>query len=172
MGLKTIGIILIVIFISGAGLIRIITPPQKNTTPADNSVPVPSNDATKADSVPLPQETDIIRSFFAVIGEHRPADAVSMLAPEQVSDEIKKQAWAAQFNAFSSLSVNSVEPAMQEDWTDSQHEYKVVLTATMKPESASAVIPYYGWENGTNIRWVTIVKSGNLWKISGIATGP
>jgi hypothetical protein len=130
----------------------------------------PTGKATSV--VPLPQETDIIRSFIAVIGEGRPADAVSMLAPDQINDDSSKQAWAAQFNAFSSLKVTSVEPSLQEDWSDTQHEYKVILNATMKPESASATIPYYGWDNGSNTRWITIVKIGNLWKISGIATGP
>ena len=171
MALKTIGIIVVVLLI-GAGLIWKITPSQNHKSPADNAGPVPTIETTKAGGVPLPQETDIIRSFFAIIGEHRPADAVSMLAPEQINDEGKKQAWEAQFDAFSALSVTSVEPVLQEDWTSNQHEYKVVLAAMMKPESASAPIPYYGWENGTNTRWVSIVKSGNLWKISGIATGP
>jgi len=134
--------------------------------------PTPTDKPKQNSTVPLPQETDIIRSFFTIIGEHRPSDAVSMLAPDQVNDESEKQAWAVQFNAFSSLTVTSVEPDMQEDWTDSRHEYKVVLTAAMKPESASAPIPYYGWDNGTNTRWVTIVKSGTLWKIAGIGTGP
>jgi hypothetical protein len=128
--------------------------------------------ASKSDTVPLPTETDIIRTFFALIGEHRSADAVSMLAPDQVNDDSNKQAWAVQFNAFSSVKVTSVEPALQEDWSDTQHEYKVVLDAAMKPESASAPIPYYGWVNGSNTRWVMIVKSGTVWKISGIGTGP
>jgi hypothetical protein len=127
---------------------------------------------TKSQEVPLPQEADIIRSFFNVIGEHRPSDAVSMLAPDQIESDSNKQAWAVQFNAFSSLTVTSVEPALQDTWTDTQHEYKVVLETSMKPESASAPIPYYGWENGSNTRWVILVKSGDLWKISGIATGP
>jgi hypothetical protein len=132
------------------------------TTPTETSIPV----------VPLPTETDIIRSFFAAIGEHRPADALKMLAPEPVGSDPNKQAWAAQLNAFATLTLTSVEPALQEDWTDTQHEYKVVLEASMKPESATAPIPYYGWDNGTNTRWIILVKSGDLWKISGIGTGP
>jgi hypothetical protein len=140
---------------------------KKNT---ESVTPTPTQKSTAV--VPLPQETDIIRSFFGVIGEHRPADAVLMLAPEQISNDSNKQAWAVQFNAFSTLKVTSVEAALQEDWTDTQHEYKVILEASMKPESASAPIPYYGWENGSNTRWIMLVKSGNLWKISGIGTGP
>jgi hypothetical protein len=167
---KIIALMLGIIGVAAVGIyiIKRQTPAviQENTTPSVAAQP------TKSDTVPLPAETDIIRTFFALIGEHRPADAISMLTPDQVSDDTKKQAWAVQFNAFSSLTVTSIEPALQEDWSDSQHEYKVVLDVAMKPDSASAPIPFYGWENGSNIRWVIIVNSGNLWKISGIGTGP
>jgi hypothetical protein len=95
-----------------------------------------------------------------------------MLAPDQVSSDADKQAWAVQFNAFNSLKVTNIEPALTEDWTDTKHEYKVVLDASMKSEAASAPIPYYGWDNGANTRWVTLVKVGTLWKVSELATGP
>jgi len=143
---------------------------SKNTQ--GDTIPTVSVQPTKSDTVPIPTETDIIRTFIALINEHRAADAVAMLAPDQVKDDNNKQAWAVQFNAFSTLTVTSIEPALQEDWSDTRHEYKVVVDATMKPESASAPIPYYGWGNGSNTRWVMIVKSGTVWKISGVGTGP
>lgn len=139
----------------------------------DNQTANVINEPTKSNAVvPLPRETDIIRNFFMIIGEHRPADAISMMGAALIGDDSKKQAWGVQFNAFESLQVNSIEPSMQEEWSQDRHTYKITLTAKMKSESANAPIPFYGWENGTNIRWVTIVKNGNLWKISGIATGP
>ncbi len=174
--MKTLAIILgIIVVAGGIGMVvmnRRVSPVSTQTSTMDviSQKSAPTEKITQ--TVPLPKETDIVRSFFAVIGEHRSADAVSMLAPDQASDDASKQAWAVQFNAFDSLNVISIEPALQEDWTDSRHEYKVVLTAAMKSEAASAPIPYYGWENGTNTRWITIVKSGSLWKIAGIATGP
>jgi hypothetical protein len=42
----------------------------------------------------------------------------------------------------------------------------------MNPNSANEPIPYFGWENGQNIRWVTLVKEGKMWRIEGLATGP
>jgi hypothetical protein len=42
-------------------------------------------------------------------------NAVLMLSPDQIKDDATKQAWAVQFNAFSTLQVVSVEPALQED---------------------------------------------------------
>ncbi len=42
----------------------------------------------------------------------------------------------------------------------------------MDPSSANAPIPYYGYETGENIRFITLVKENKLWKIDEIATGP
>jgi hypothetical protein len=123
-------------------------------------------------AVPTPTEEDVIRTFFNLINEHRVEGAVSMLDESTVKDDSQKQAWGVEFNAFSKVSIVSLSPTLQEDWTDVQHEYKVVLDVTMKPESANAVIPYYGFDNGQNYRWITINKVGALWKILGIATGP
>jgi hypothetical protein len=43
----------------------------------------------------------------------------------------------------------------------------------MKPEAENAQpMPYYGWGNGEFVRWITLEKVDNVWKIAGIATGP
>jgi len=124
-------------------------------------------------TVPLPQETDIAHSFFNLIGEHKPSDAVMMMTPVNTNDDSTKQAWAVQFNAFESMSVKSIESSMQEDWTETAHSYKVILNVKMKPEAANVVpMPNYGWDNGENYRWVTLEKVNNKWMIGGIATGP
>lgn len=133
-----------------------------------SSKPVEKKEAV----VPLPQEEDIVRSFFEIINEQRPSDAVLMLNPKLTADDSNKQAWAVQFNAFKSLKVKDIESSIQSDWTEGSHTYKVTLIAEMKPESANAVIPYYGWDNGENTRWVSLEKVGNKWTIGGLATGP
>lgn len=132
----------------------------------------PTQTSTSQAQVPLPQETDIVHSFFNLIGEHRAADAVSMLAPDQVSNDSQKQAWAVMFNAFQTVSVKSVASSMPEEWSSDRHTYRVTMDVTMKPEAANAAIPYFGYENGTNIRFITLEKVGSLWKVDGIATGP
>jgi hypothetical protein len=49
----------------------------------------------------------------------------------------------------------------------------VILDAKIKPGSENAAIPNFGWENGENIRWVSLKKnSDGMWKILGIGTGP
>jgi len=55
---------------------------------------------------------------------------------------------------------------------DSNHDYKVAPNLAMKPEAANAAIPDYGWENGTNIRWISIENVSSVWEIAAISTGP
>jgi len=141
---------------------------QKN--PKDETGVVADESSTPA--VPLPQEEDIIRTFFNLINEGRPADAIAMMTQLAVGNDSSKQAWGVQFNSFKSVSVNKIESSMQEEWTATKHTYKVTLDVQMKPEAASAPIPNYGWDNGQNIRWIPLEKVDNLWKVAGIATGP
>lgn len=139
------------------------------------SVSDPTVEPTKkleSDGVPLPLDTDIINSFFTLIETKRPNDAVTMMASSITNNDSQKQAWAVQFNAINSLKVISVEPSMKEEWTDIKHSYKLTLDVTMDPNSANEPIPYFGWENGQNIRWVTLVKEGKMWRVEGLATGP
>jgi len=140
---------------------------DSNLTPT--LTPMPTAKAV----VPLPQETDIVNSFFRLINEHKVSDAIGMLASDMAGSDSEKQSWAVTFNAFESVSIKTVESSMPEEWTVNKHTYKVVLDVKMKPESANAQpMPYYGWGNGEFYRWVTLEKIGNLWKIDGISTGP
>lgn len=136
-------------------------------TPLTKSIPPTPTESKTV--VPLPQETDIIHSFFNLIEEKRSSEAVGMM---NVNNDSQKQAWAVQFNAITSIKVSNVEPSMPEEWSDTKHTYKVTMDVKMNPNSANQPIPYYGWENGNNTKWITIEKAGNLWKVNGIASGP
>jgi hypothetical protein len=125
-----------------------------------------------AASVPLPSEESIIMTFFNLIDEKRIPAAISMMTPTSIPDESTKQAWGVQFDAFSKISATKIEPYMKEQWSNNRHTYKVTLLVSMKPESKNAVIPYFGYADGINTRFVTVEKINSLWKISGIATGP
>lgn len=124
-------------------------------------------------SVPLPTEEDIIRVFFELINEKRIPEAIDMMMPSLVGDESAKQSWGVQFNSLENIVVKKVEPSLKEEWTARRETFKVTVNLEVAKEAASAPIPYYGWENGDNLRWVTLEKNEkNLWKISAIATGP
>jgi hypothetical protein len=145
-----------------------------NSTPT----PLPENTPTTeisptsvASTVSLPTEEDIIRTFFGLIDEARIPEAVAMMSVEAVPDDSYKQAWGVQFNALDSIKVSKIEPYGQENWSPSSHTYKVNLEVAVSENAANAPIPYYGWGNGDNLRWVEIVKEEDLWKINQIATG-
>lgn len=156
--------------------------PQKQTTQnspflSNTLAPVvsiaPSPTAKESGTVPLPSGEDIIRTFFNLIGEKRIPEAISMMDKSLVKDDSIKQTWGANFNSLDSVTVKSISKASEEEWTATRQIYKVVLNLKVNPRGANAPIPYYGWNNGDNTRWVIIQKdTSNLWKIVEIATGP
>ncbi len=168
--------VVIIAIIAGAVVLsKRTSTPQISATPnasVVNQNVEQKNVEDETPTVPLPQEEDIIRAFFNLINEGRAADAISMMTQAAIGTDSSKQAWGVQFNSFKSVSVNKIEPSMQEEWTATEHTYKVTLDVQMKPEAASASIPNYGWDNGQNIRFLPLEKVDNLWKIVGIATGP
>lgn len=116
-------------------------------------------------SVPLPSQEDIVRAFFNLVNEEKIPEAIAMMSRQAVGDESQKQAWGVQLAAFKSVNVKSVE--RHEDNT-----FKVDLEVEVDPEDVNLPIPYYGFENGLNVRWVTLVEEDSLFKILTIATGP
>ena len=132
-------------------------------TPEKNEISIGTE--TKPADVPLPQQEDIVRNFLNLISEGKIPEAVEMLSPQAAGNDSQKQAWGVQFNAFKTLTLKKIEPA-------GDNNYQVTLEVEMKPEAANTPIPYYGYENGVNIRWIGLTKVDGLWKITGIATGP
>ena len=126
--------------------------------------PVPTQSSVKESSgVPLPTQEDVVRTFISLIAEKRISEAVGMM---DVSDESQKQAWGVQLNSFESIALKNIKE-------NGANSFEVTLTVKMKPDSANGPIPYYGYENGDNIRWIGLKKgSDNLWKITGFATSP
>ena len=122
--------------------------------------------------VPLPQETDIIRTFINLIDEGKASEAVMMMPSKITNDDSTKQAFGVQYNAMESVKVIKIEESSKADWTETWHQYMVSLDVVMNPNSSGGPIPYYGFEKGENIRFITLIKEGGQWKIEGLATGP
>ncbi len=174
MGNLVIGIVLIFIFIFGFAVMnsqkQISNPPVSSTKTTVSVIPTLSS---TQGTVPLPTDTDIIRSFFSLISSRRASDAVGLMSESITQDDSAKQAWGVQLNAMKSVKIVDISPPTPSEWKkDEKHVYKVTLEVLMDPSSKNAPIPYYGWENGTNIRWITMDKPGKMWKIKGIGTGP
>ncbi len=116
--------------------------------------------------------SDTIRIFFQKIAKKEIVDAVLMMSTPAIADDLDKQAWSTQLNAFESVQIQSIEPSEKEKWTEKQKTYKVLLDVVMSDLSANALIPYYGYENGINTRWVQLQLEDGVWKIAAISTGP
>ncbi len=141
---------------------------RKSDTTNTNTSETSDNSAI----VPEPQEQDIIRNFFQLIAEKNISAAVLSMSSKNTSDDSVKQAWGVQFNDWNSVNVTSIEASMPTDWSESKHTYKVTMDVVIDSSAANAPIPYYGYENGQNTRFIPIIKENSLWKIDGIATGP
>ena len=118
-------------------------------------------------SVPLPRQEDIIRVFFALIDEKRIPEAIGMMSEKAVSDDTVKQEWTTQFNDFDNVKVTAVEKSIEENL------YKVTLEVEINQRAANYPVPYYGYGEGVNVRFLKLVSDNQgRWKIDGIATGP
>jgi hypothetical protein len=160
--MKKIIILLVIVFV-----ISVIAFLFLNFSSNKNQVLSPIN---LPNQVLMPSQEDIIRTFFSLINEKRIPEAVGMLSPTVVPDDTVKQAWGVQFNNLKQVEVMDIKK--QADLEGEGEIYRVNLQVEVASETASAPIPYYGWSNGQNVRWISVVKENDLWKIMGIATGP
>lgn len=144
---------------------------QRETT-INQDITTPTTTIKNDSVIPLPQETDIINNFFQLIDEGKAGDAVMMMSTSTINDDSTKQAYGVQYAAMTSVKVKKIEESSRGDWTDSWHQYMITLDVVMDPSSANGPIPYYGYEQGENIRFLNLVKEGNQWKVEGLATGP
>ena len=110
---------------------------------------------------------DIIRYFFELIDQGKTNEAVDLFDSSVAPDSSTKQQWKSAFDGFESAEVISKEPFNEQSWTDNYQVYKVTLNIQIKPERLQELI---NW-NGQSIRWISIIKSGDTWKIGIIATG-
>ncbi len=123
--------------------------------------------------IPAQQDIDVIDTFFNLIDRDRAGEAVDMMSTANIPNDGVKQAWAVNFNAIQSVGIKKITPTLESDWTEDRRIYQVILNLQMKPTATLALpIPNYGWDNGENTRWISLVKVEGKWYIDGIATGP
>lgn len=135
---------------------------QGKTIPLQKNPGISDENSTEVIVPPLRQE-DVVRNFFNLISEGKLADAANMMD----ADENTKQAWAVNFNTLQSLAVTSMEPVYQDEWTNTRQVYEVTLNITLK-----SVPNTYGWNNGRNVRWITLEKTSSTWMIHELANNP
>ncbi len=166
--------LLIILFIISLSISVFIV--FKNSSPKSSGVPLPQAKNLEAspafDAEDSSPNQKIVAQFLQNIADKKISEAISMMTAEAVPNEETKQTWGVHFAAFNKLVVNAIEPSNQETWTDTKETYKVTMDVEMSKESVNNPVPYFGYDNGTNIRWISIEKIGTDWKIADLMTGP
>lgn len=170
-------IVLILPLVFVAGVVLVLAFKSGSFFSSQKSLPStlsnPSEQATPDQAVPLPSEEDIISLFFSLINERRIDEAIGMMSPEAVPDEASQQAWKAQFEAIQSINPQAIQAYNREQWTEKEHLYQVTLAVSVSSEAAKAPIPYYGWGDNPDTRWIVLEKNQEgQWQIASLATGP
>jgi len=156
-----------------AGVVKYLQSDASTETSASNKNPSESvGTSSTGDSATKLDGQEFIANFFKLIDEGKASEAVMIMTAKNTGNDSTKQAWGVQFNAMTSITVSSIEAYDESSWTPSQREYKVTFNVTMNPDSADAPIPYYGYENGKNIRFVILANEDGAWKLDGILTSP
>jgi len=104
-------------------------------------------------------EEATIRQFFRLVNDQQIDQALAMMTTGEGEN------WRAYFEGFASVSVVDVHKTELGSW-------QVDLDVTMNPETAKEPIPYLGYIDGTNTKFINLTLESGVWKIQGIASGP
>jgi hypothetical protein len=117
---------------------------------------------------------EVIRAFWALVDRDQAAAAAAMLDPSAAPDDATRAVWRANFESIDAVQVSGVVPWEQGAWAPGVERYQVTLAIRTKPEDPARAppIPHYGWEDGSNVRWMEIRVSGATGLVASIATGP
>ena len=123
--------------------------------------------------VPPPSGMDVVNLFWQLIDQHQIPEAINMMSLNLVSNDSTKQAYGVQFNNIKSVNVIDVEPYNPNTWTADSQMYKVTLEIYVSSDAANEPIPYYGYGDNPNIRFISLTKNQTgIWQVDAIATGP
>jgi hypothetical protein len=135
------------------------------------SVVVAAGEADRWDEISKRAQARL-EEFFVLVNARRIDDALAVIHPKMVETDAQRQGWRSHLEAIRSIHVSDVEPYAMETWTDRCQKFKVILEAYVA-DTPAAPIPFYGWQDNPNIRWITMVLGEkSAWQIQEIATGP
>lgn len=109
-----------------------------------------------------------IKIFFDMINRKNYTSALHQLSYKLCPNDTYGKMWLENFRSIKSVIVKSIEPHRLPEWTKEREYYKVILEIQTDEPAYK-----YGWDNGINTRWITIIPQGaGSWKIDEIATAP
>jgi hypothetical protein len=119
----------------------------------------------------LAPEEELITLFFGSINNRQNKEAVKLLSQNLNPNKETEKTWLEQFNAIKSVHIMDIKEIAKDTWTDTRKVYKVTLEIYVDNSAANAPIPYYGWEDNPNIRFIGVIKLNSRWYIDRIGTG-
>lgn len=122
-------------------------------------------------AVPLPTAQDTIQVFFNLINEQKGEEAIGMMTENMKGEDDTKKVWLAHFKAIKGLEVVEITPYDEQSWDDNTRVYQISLNVTVSEEAKDEPIPYYGWGENPNLRWISLERQNSTWQIAAIATG-
>ncbi len=108
-------------------------------------------------------QIEVVRKFFDYLSEKNVDEALKMMD----ANADTKQGWGVNFNTIQALKIKNMEPVYEEEWTSVRQVFKADLE--IKSTDAGE---QYGWNQGINMRWVTVEKNGDTWLIHELANNP
>lgn len=118
-----------------------------------------------------PREEDhreAIVKFFEYVNNKDYGHVSLQLSSYMCPNDNMRAIWLENFKSIKSVEVKSIEAHRLPEWTDEIEYYKVVLDI-----KTDATPEQFGWENGTNTRWISIIVEGvGYWDIKEMATNP
>ena len=113
------------------------------------------------------KEENFIYDFFEAVDQKNFKQVFSMMDENFAGDKNMQEMWKANFSSLEKIKVIRVYPEEEQKWPNHQPLYEVNIYTISKPGS-----PYCGWDEGRNIRWITVATEEDNLKIVSIATGP
>ena len=164
--IKVIIYLVIVIFIVPVIILVLFVNATRKQSKNNNLVSTPTV-LPSQQNAPLPSKEDVVRIFCKLIDEKRISEALYMM---DINDDMLKQSWGVYLNHFSSFKLTNIKKSSTDKTGNS---FEVDINVILKENLTDSSIPNYGWDNGINKRWISLVeKEPGKYKISGIATGP
>jgi hypothetical protein len=119
----------------------------------------------------LAPEEELIYLLFGLINNRQNQEAVKLLSQNLNPNQETERLWIEQFNAIRSVHILDLKEISKDTWTETKKIYKVTLEIYVDNSAANVPIPYYGWEDNPNIRFITVVRIKSRWFIDQIGTG-
>jgi hypothetical protein len=116
---------------------------------------------------------EFLKIFLDTVGKNNSTLAINMIDTSIFTDSNMQKDWEKGIDNIQSLNIKNFEKHLQDKWTAEEEAYLITMEIKVKNESAEIQAPYLKWNNGDNVRIITVKKSkDSLWRVTGIFLKP